>query len=100
MLKRQLFVGVEEQDQRAWETFTSSGPVRVAAHVIGRDGSVVDSLIDQLGRDDIDLLRVLACRFVEDSQSFHHEQDRLIDRIRDQVEFSIARHERDGSQSL
>lgn len=100
LLAPSLFVVVEEQDPRALETFTSSGPVRVAAHVIGRDGSVVDSLIDQLGRDDIDLLRVLACRFVEDSQSFHHEQDRLIDRIRDQVEFSIARHERDGSKSV
>lgn len=100
LLAPSLFVVVEEQDPRALEPFTSSGPVRMAAHVIGRDGTVVDSLIDQLGRDDLDLLRVLACRFVEDSQSFHHEQDRLIDRIRDQVEFSIARHERDGSKSV
>ena len=100
LLAPSLFVVVEEQDPRALEPFKSSGPVRMAAHVIGRDGSVVDSLIDQLGRDDIDLLRVLACRFVEDTQSFHHEQDRLIDRIRDQVETSIARHERDATRSL
>jgi hypothetical protein len=100
LLAPSLFVIVEEQDPRALEPFTSSGPVRVASHVIGRDGSVEDSLIDQLGRDDIDLLRVVACRFVEDSQSFHHEQDRLIDRIRNQVEFSIARHERDGSKNV
>jgi len=100
LLAPSLFVVVEEQDPKALEPFTTSGPVRMPAHVIGRDGTVVDSLIDQLGRDDIDLLRVLACRFVEDSQSFHHEQDRLIDRIRDQVEFSIARHERDGSKSV
>lgn len=100
LLAPSLFVVVEEQDPKALEPFATSGPVRVTAHVIGRDGSVEDSLIDQLGRDDIDLLRVLACRFVEDSQSFHHEQDRLIDRIRDQVESSIARHERDGSKSV
>ena len=100
LLAPSLFVVVEEQDPRALEPFTSNGPVRMAAHVIGRDGSVVDSLIDQLGRDDIDLLRVLACRFVEDSQSFHQDQDRLIDRIRDQVETSIARHEKDGSRKV
>ena len=100
LLAPSLFVVVEEQDPRALEPFKSVGPVRMAAHVIGRDGSVVDSLIDQLGRDDIDLLRVLACRFVEDTQSFHHEQDRLIDRIRDQVETSIARHERDATRSI
>jgi len=100
LLAPSLFVVVEEQDPRALEPFTTNGPVRMAAHVIGRDGSVVDSLIDQLGRDDIDLLRVLACRFVEDSQSFHQNQDRLIDRIRDQVETSIARHEKDGSRKV
>jgi hypothetical protein len=100
LLAPSLFVVVEEQDPRALEPFTTNGPVRMAAHVIGRDGSVVDSLIDQLGRDDIDLLRVLACRFVEDTQSFHQNQDRLIDRIRDQVETSIARHEKDGSRKV
>lgn len=100
LLAPSLFVVVEEQESRALDSFKSVGPVRMAAHVIGRDGSVVDSLIDQLARDDIDLLRVLACRFVEDSQSFHHDQDRLIDRIRDQVETSIARHERDATRSV
>ena len=100
LLAPSLFVVVEEQDPRALEPFTTNGPVRMAAHVIGRDGSVVDSLIDQLGRDDIDLLRILACRFVEDSKSFHQDQDRLIDRIRDQVETSIARHEKDGSRKV
>lgn len=100
LLAPSLFVVVEEQNARALEPFKSSGPVRITAHIIGRDGSVVDSLIDQLGRDDIDLLRVLACRFVEDTQSFHHEQDRLIDRIREQVEKSIARHERDATRSI
>ena len=100
LLAPSLFVVVEEQDPRALEPFKSSGPVKMAAHVIGRDGSVVDSLIDQLGRDDIDLLRVIACRFVEDARSFHHEQDRLIDRIREQVETSIARHDRDAKRSL
>ena len=55
LLAPSLFVVVEEQDPRALEPFTSSGPVRMAAHVIGRDGTVVDSLIDQLGRDDLDL---------------------------------------------
>ena len=100
LLAPSLFIVVEEQDPRALEPFKSVGPVKMAAHVIGRDGSVVDSLIDQLGRDDIDLLRVLACRFVEDSQAFHQEQDRLIDRIRDQVETSIARHEKDGSRKV
>ena len=100
LLSPSLFLVVEEQDSRALEPFKSSGPVKMAAHVIGRDGSVVDSLIDQLGRDDIDLLRVLACRFVEDTESFHHEQDRLIDRICEQVKSSIARLERDGSRKV
>ena len=100
LLSPSLFLVVEEQDPRALEPFKSSGPVGMAAHVIGRNGSVVDSLIDQLGRDDIDLLRVLACRFVEDTESFHHEQDRLIDRISEQVKSSIARLERDGNKSI
>ena len=51
LLAPSLFVVVEEQAPRALEPFTANGPVRMAAHVIGRDGSVVDSLIDQLGRD-------------------------------------------------
>jgi hypothetical protein len=100
LLGPSLFLVVEEQEARALEPFKSTGPVRMAAHVIGRDGSVVDSLIDQLGRNDIDLLRVIACRFVEDTQSFHHEQDRLIDRIRDQVKSSIARYESDATRNL
>ena len=100
LLGPSLFLVVEEQEARALEPFKSTGPVRMAAHVIGRDGSVVDSLIDQLGRNDIDLLRILACRFVEDTQSFHHEQDRLIDRIRDQVKSSIARYESDATRNL
>jgi len=100
LLSPSLFLVVEEQNPRALEPFKSSGPVGMAAHVIGRNGSVVDSLIDQLGRDDIDLLRVLACRFVEDTESFHHEQDRLIDRICEQVKSSIARLERDGNKSI
>ena len=90
LLAPSLFLVVEEQDPRALEPFKSNGPVGIAAHVIGRNGSVVDSLIDQLGRDDIDLLRVIACRFVEDTESFHHEQDRLIDRICEQVKSSIV----------
>ena len=100
LLAPSLFLVVEEQDPRALEPFKSTGPVRMAAHVIGRDGTVVDSLIDQLGRDDIDLLRVLACRFVEDTQSFHREQDRLIDRICEQVKSSIARYEKDDSRKV
>lgn len=88
-----LYVVVEEQSEIAASDFQKTGPVAIPAHIIGRDGSVVDSLIRQLAQNDLNLVKVLACRFVEDNSSFHEIQDRIVDRIRTQIESSAPQRE-------
>ena len=93
LLTPALYVKLDEQSDEALSDFEKNGPVSLTAHVIGRDGEVTVSLIDELTRNDFDLLKIGACRMVEESDSHHEKQDRFIDRIRNQVRNSAPKRE-------
>lgn len=93
LLTPAIYVKIDEQEDAALAQFENVGPVELAAHVIGRNGEVRVSLIDELTRNDIDLLKIGACRMVEGDASFHEKQDRFIDRVRNQVRNSAPKLE-------
>jgi hypothetical protein len=93
LLTPAIYVKLDEQEDAALDQFEKVGPVELAAHVIGRNGEVRVSLIDELTRNDIDLLKIGACRMVEGDVAFHEKQDRFIDRIRNQVRNSAPKLE-------
>lgn len=93
LLAPAIYVNLDEQIENAFSRFESNGPVTLVAHVVGRNGEVRVSLIDELTRNDIDLLKIGACRIVEESDSFHEKQDRFIDRIRSQIQNSAPKRE-------
>lgn len=96
LLSPAIFVKLDEQSEQSLDQFESSGPVRLVAHVIGRNGEVAVSLIDELTRNDIDLLKIGACRLVEETDSYHEKQDRFIDRVRSQIRNSAPKREIDS----
>jgi hypothetical protein len=97
LLVPSIYVKVDEQGSSAFSKFEENGPQKIIAHVIGRDGEVEVSLIDELTRNDSSLLRVGACRLITASEAFHEKQDQLVDRIREQITLSAPKHEKDGS---
>jgi len=96
LLTPAIYVKLDEQSELSLDRFESSGPVPLIAHVIGRNGEVSVSLIDELTRNDIDLLKIGACRMVEETDSYHEKQDRFIDRVRSQIRNSAPKRESDS----
>ena len=97
LLSPALYVKVEEQSEESLINFEGQGPVTLKAHVIGRNGEVEVSLIDELTRNDLELLRIGACRLVEETEAYHEKQDRFIDRIRLQIKNSAPHRESDNA---
>lgn len=93
LLTPAIYVKIEEQREESLGNFETHGPVPIKAHVVGRNGEVEVSLVDELTRNDLVLLRIGACRLVEESAAYHEKQDRLIDRIRLQIRNSAPRLE-------
>ena len=95
-----LFVRVETQSEDAYKSFEETGPVKISALVTGRNGHCEVSLFDELARNEISLIKVLACRLVDAENTFHHLQDRMVDRLREQIERSAPLREENGQQKI
>jgi hypothetical protein len=95
-----LYVFCEDQDSKAYESFESTGPVKLSAWVTGRDGKCEVSLFDELGRNEIRLIRILACRLIGSDEKYNFKQDRMVDRLREQIEKSAPLRESDGQRTI
>lgn len=100
LLTPALYVKLDEQDPGALVGLRQSGPAKLLAHVVGRNGSRQVSLMDELTRNDLDLLRIVACRIVEDSAPYHERQDKFVDRLREQVKLAAPHFEEDAKTRL
>ncbi len=96
LLMPALYVRVEDQDSAAYEPFDATGPIRIKASVAGRDGNREVSLFDELARNELKLVKVLACRLVDSSSSYNEKQDQMVDRVREQIERSAPLREEHG----
>lgn len=88
LLSPAIYIGVEDQGSDITQSMSIIGPTTIKARVVGRNGSREVSLFDELTRNAISKLRVLACRSVEKDEKFHEVQDRIVDRLREQVRAS------------
>jgi hypothetical protein len=100
LLAPALYVFAEDQDDDAYKAFEETGPVKINASVTGRDGRCDVSLFDELGRNEIKTIKVLACRLVDSHESFNKQQDQMVDRVREQVERSAPLREEDGQKVI
>jgi len=100
LLMPALYIRVENQNPSAYQTFEETGPIEIIALVAGRDGFCEISLFDELGRNEIKLIKLIACRLVESEASFNEQQDQMVDRIREQIERSAPLREEDGQKVI
>ncbi len=100
LLAPALYVFAEDQVDDAYKAFEETGPVKINASVTGRDGHCDVSLFDELGRNEIKTIKVLACRLVDSHESFNKQQDQMVDRVREQVERSAPLREEDGQKVI
>ena len=100
LLMPALYIRVEDQDSSAYRQFDDTGPVKVEALVAGRNGHQKVSLFDELARNEIKLVKVLACRLVDSSSSFNELQDQMVDRLRIQIERSAPLREEHGQKTI
>ena len=95
-----IYIRVENQLEEAYRPFEETGPVKISALVSGRNGHCEVSLFEELSRNEIKLIKVLACRLVDAENSFHNLQDRMVDRLREQIERSAPLREESGQQKI
>ena len=88
LLSPAIYISVEEQSTEIARSMAATGPTQIAAKVVGRNGFKPVSLFDELSRNSVSIMRVLACRSVQKDENFHEIQDQIVDRLQEQVKVS------------
>jgi len=68
-------------------------PPTIRAYVTGRNGFREVELFQELGRNELQLLRLITCRSIELNQAYHELQDKVVDVIHHYVKISAPLHE-------
>lgn len=68
-------------------------PPTIRAFVTGRNGFKEVELFQELGRNELELLRLITCRSIETNQAYHELQDKVVDVIHHYVKISAPLHE-------